>query len=407
MGNLWQDLNFERTVQNTVRDFEFTKRAYKDFYHVVNLDEFEDQDAQVIFQYLYKKMGMVSFGDYLKRYLYERSMLAQPFSLVPLEDYKNIIIQSFERTGTPKSMKPTSTKLRTLATNWLTQASVKRETIFLLGFGLDMEVSEVKEFLLKAQRERDFDFTDPCEVIYWYCYQNHHGYEVAQRMRQRYEELPVAGQKRDLKDCLDMLKSGQIRLNTHEGVWKYLSLLREGSLKSDQEAYRWFVRLMEHSRRIIARMYQKDVEEVRGSKRWKAQDISPGDVEKVIFNGVPVDNMGNLKKMSASILSKHFAQKRLSRQRINQILNRKQQVERFDLITLEFFIISQEMEDADAKERYRFFRREIQQILKECSMGELYIVNPYECFILMCLLTDCPLAVFSEIWEMSYEAEEL
>ena len=37
----------------------------------------------------------------------------------------------------------------------------------------------------------------------------------------------------------------------------------------------------------------------------------------------------------------------------------------------------------------------------------IYIVNPYECFILMCLLTDCPLAVFSEIWEMSYEAEEL
>ena len=282
MGNLWQDLNFERTVQNTVRDFEFTKRAYKDFYHVVNLDEFEDQDAQVIFQYLYKKMGMVSFGDYLKRYLYERSMLAQPFSLVPLEDYKNIIIQSFERTGTPKSMKPTSTKLRTLATNWLTQASVKRETIFLLGFGLDMEVSEVKEFLLKAQRERDFDFTDPCEVIYWYCYQNHHGYEVAQRMRQRYEELPVAGQKRDLKDCLDMLKSGQIRLNTHEGVWKYLSLLREGSLKSDQEAYRWFVRLMEHSRRIIARMYQKDVGGSQRQQKVKHRHI-PGGCGKSDF----------------------------------------------------------------------------------------------------------------------------
>ena len=152
MGSLWQDLDFERTVQNTVRDFEFTKRAYKDFYHVVNLDEFEDQDAQVIFQYLYKKMGMVSFGDYLRRYLYERSMIAKPFSLVPLEDYKNIIIQSFEQTGTPKSMRPTSTKLRTLAANWLTQASVKRETIFLLGFGLGMEVGEVKEFLLKAQR---------------------------------------------------------------------------------------------------------------------------------------------------------------------------------------------------------------------------------------------------------------
>ena len=73
MGSLWQDLDFERTVQNTVRDFEFTKRAYKDFYHVVNLDEFEDQDAQVIFQYLYKKMGMVSLRANWERWWRWRS----------------------------------------------------------------------------------------------------------------------------------------------------------------------------------------------------------------------------------------------------------------------------------------------------------------------------------------------
>ena len=116
--------------------------------------------------------------------------------------------------------------------------------------------------------------------------------------------------------------------------------------------------------------------------------------------------MGNLKKMSASILAKHFSQKRFSRQRINNILNHKFPVERFDLITLEFFVISQEMADDDPYTRYRHFLDEIQGILARCGMGEIYIVNPYECFILMCLLTDCPLAVFSEIWEMSYEEGE-
>ena len=136
---------------------------------------------------------------------------------------------------------------------------------------------------------------------------------------------------------------------------------------------------------------------------WKKEDISPGDVEKVVFNGIPVDQMGNLKKMSASILSRHFAQKRLSRQRIAQILKEKSPVERYDLITLEFFILSQQMEEAKPKERYEHFLQEIQQILAECSMGNIYLVNPYECFVLMWLLTDCPLAVFSEIWEMSYE----
>ena len=45
-------------------------------------------------------------------------------------------------------------------------------------------------------------------------------------------------------------------------------------------------------------------------------------------------------------------------------------------------------------------------ILKKCGMSEIYIVNPYECFLLMCLLTDCPLAVFADIWEMSYEEDK-
>ena len=49
---------------------------------------------------------------------------------------------------------------------------------------------------------------------------------------------------------------------------------------------------------------------------------------------------------------------------------------------------------------------EAQKTLKKCGMSEIYIVNPYECFLLMCLLTDCPLAVFSEIWEKSYEETE-
>ena len=131
---------------------------------------------------------------------------------------------------------------------------------------------------------------------------------------------------------------------------------------------------------------------------------SQGGVASVDYNDTFVfDASGNLKKMSASILAKHFSQKRFSRQRITNILNHKFPVERFDLITLQFFIVSQELDEEDPFNRYREFLDRIQGILKRCGMGEIYIVNPYECFILMCLLTDCPLAVFAEIWEMSYE----
>ena len=92
---------------------------------------------------------------------------------------------------------------------------------------------------------------------------------------------------------------------------------------------------------------------------WTAERITPSDVEKVICSGIPINKMGNLKKMSASILAKHFSQKRFSRQRITNILSHKLPVERFDLITLEFFIVSQEMEDDDPFNRYKHFLDEI------------------------------------------------
>ena len=72
--------------------------------------------------------------NYLKRYVYERAELEEPFfPQVPQEVYREIVVESFKETYTPKSMSPTSAKLSSLVNNWLTQASVKRETVFLLG----------------------------------------------------------------------------------------------------------------------------------------------------------------------------------------------------------------------------------------------------------------------------------
>ena len=37
-------------------------------------------------------------------------------------------------------------------------------------------------------------------------------------------------------------------------------------------------------------------------------------------------------------------------------------------------------------------------------MGPLYIANPYECFILMCLLSEDPLGTYSDVLEVSYRS---
>ena len=91
---------------------------------------------------------------------------------------------------------------------------------------------------------------------------------------------------------------------------------------------------------------------------------------------------------------------------MTDILNGESAVERFDLITLNFFLYSQKTEEYNnTKNLYSNFVDSTNSILGDCNMGELYVANPYECFILMCILSDDPLGTYADVWEMAYSQE--
>ena len=96
--------------ESTVRDFEFTRKAQNQILRVVESDDFADMDSEAIFRYLYKTMEIVSFKDYLKRYIYERAGLREPFRAVPDDVFGEIIAYSFEENAAPHSFEPSSTK---------------------------------------------------------------------------------------------------------------------------------------------------------------------------------------------------------------------------------------------------------------------------------------------------------
>lgn len=185
----WKDLISDASFQDVEDDLDYTRRSAHDFKNIIWEEAFEDNDSKVIFEYLYNQIRIVSFSDYLKRYVYEKAELDEPFKEVDDKTYKDIIIGSFKDTCTPKSFRQTTSKIPALVGNWLHQDSVSRETVFLLGFGLSMPVEDVSYFLTKAIREQDFNFNNPEEVVYWFCLKNHYGASKAILLLKDYERL--------------------------------------------------------------------------------------------------------------------------------------------------------------------------------------------------------------------------
>ena len=78
------------------------------------------------------------------------------------------------------------------------------------------------------------------------------------------------------------------------------------------------------------------------------------------------------------------------------------QPERYDLITLLFLVYAISVEPEWPTSRYMLYIDEINEVLKRCRMMGIYPVNPYESFVLMCLLTEEPLTIYNDVWELSY-----
>ena len=85
-----------------LRDYDFTEAAWESLYDVVDDSHFHDRDAQLIYTTLKYRMKLLSFGDYLKRYIYLKAELTEPFADIPLKEYQLIIRSAFSDNHTSR-----------------------------------------------------------------------------------------------------------------------------------------------------------------------------------------------------------------------------------------------------------------------------------------------------------------
>lgn len=422
-----------------IRDFDFTEAAWESLYDAVDDTVFFEQDAELIYNSLRQRLKFISFGDYLKRYIYIKAGLEEPFADVPLKDYQQIIKSAFSDNHTPSSFTPTTAKLSALSKNWLTQQTVKRNVVLLLGFGLKMSLEDVNLFLTKALREPELNPKNPFEVICWYCYKNRYNYLKFEKLLDLYNNTAA--------NTLDMgliyseytirVRNSMFSVHDDATLIAHLSKLKTSTNVSriSITAKECFDSLYNEARDLVAALYNltedeqhadalfeykeklsrserlfdcEKIERIENFRKEKTfltrEDITESDIEHIICASIPTDRHGNLTPSKASKLNEQFAGKRFSRQRIREIISGNTEINRFDLITLNFFIFSQKLDIyPKARQRYTQFLESTNQILEKSFMGNLYIQNPYECFVLMCILSLDPLGTYADVWELSYE----
>ena len=398
---------------------DFTGNAWEILFQTVDNARFESDDSELIFEAVEKSIHFIPFGEYLKRYIYEKTEMQEDFDTVPLEEYQRTIIDSFRETHTPASFEPKSTRLSALAKNWLTQINVSRKTVFLLGFGLAMSAEDVNDFLRKGIREQGFNAKDPFEVICWYCYKNGYTYLKYESLMRAFSETePGSSSLNSLYDEYTVSLHHAVRnLNSDAALMNYILKLRTPDNRTiiSKSVFDSFTSLYRETREAVADFFNaiEDEETIiyyglrksgREQKVYTADDISAYDVEKVLYSAIPRDNHDNMIPSRRSKLHEQFNGYRINRQRISDILDGKTEANRYDLITLHFFIFSQQEMNQYRNRRKRFdvFIESMNQKLEKCYLSQLYVTNPYECFILMCILSDDPLVTFSDVYEMAY-----
>lgn len=367
---------------SSISAYEFTLRAKRRLeYELDHLDPV-DFDSEHVYHYLCS-IRPVPFHLYLKRFLYREAGLSGEFHAIPNEVYVDIIKRSFYEQGVPFSHEETVKKPSAIIKGWLSRDTVKRKTLFLLGFGLRMSDAEVSDFLAKAMGEVDFDFSDPEETLYWHCFHTGKGYRKMLELHEKAEEYKGPFRRDGFYETVFLAPAQYLadeEVMTENIVW-----LKENRERFEKASYEVWIDLY---RKLGERFSMSDEKKIAS------------EIENRFCSATPRTASDNQSRFSQSDLAEHFGGYRITRQRLEHIRKKQTNVSRFDLITLYFYLYGNLVQDEGTIPEP--FVGACNRILESCRMRPLYEVNPYEAFLILASKTDFPLDLYSEVIELSY-----
>ncbi|MCR4883599.1 MAG: hypothetical protein K6A68_08515 [Clostridiales bacterium] len=376
------------------RSFSFTVRRTRKRKELEKELQNSEASVPLFYNEMRTEIRAIPFGDYLKRYIYVNSSMNGHFSEIPVKEYMRTIMDAFRENGVPASMENPDIRLATVTRRWLEQYSVGRETVLLLGFGLGMMPEEVDLFLMEALHDHRMHPDDPLEGICQYCFEHRYGWEKMQQLRDQLEK----GQE-GLEERL-MRTQPADRLQSRRTIREDLELLT-GLFRAEQEpaalrkTREWFGKL-------YASAGKKIVLESSGAIQ---REVTQADVERVFCPPVQKDRYGNLRISLQPGVKRELGDKRFTRLHQHLLLSGKKEPERYDLLTLGFYLQTGAEMCPDPAKRSEQFRHFMNPILEECGYGPVYEADPYECYLLIALASADPMETYNNVMEMALDRQ--
>lgn len=399
---------------------------------------------------LEKSYAKYLFGDYLKRMVYELYIFPEDdgrkITEIPEDEYIKDIQQIFKENG----MKGVGT-LQFGGSTRLTPSNLKRwmgmpcyqvsrELVFLFGFGFNMFAEQVEELLTKVIGQAGFDFRSAQETIYYWCLKQNRGYSGLREWQEKYmeiqeeaEEQKESGIYEEKEECAGgartrYYKEKVVRITDEDGFKEYLrelerirrdtrnritaretlnvvvNILWYELSKERRGETKWLELLVEQKEaegdaQNRTKRTQRDIRTMQ--KYWREVSLEPL-IQSIWQEEDPVAISEKSRKL-APLLPDMWKKRSLQDK-----LNGESRVRKEDILTGVFLTYAHQLEkqmpymsgeEKDYMVRVETYVEDVNTYLEQCGMGEFYIVQPYEIFLVLCLLYDKPYSFFLSVWK--------
>lgn len=399
---------------------------------------------------LEKSYAKYLFGDYLKRMVYELYIFPEDdgrkITEIPEDEYIKDIQQIFKENG----MKGVGT-LQFGGSTRLTPSNLKRwmgmpcyqvsrELVFLFGFGFNMFAEQVEELLTKVIGQAGFDFRSAQETIYYWCLKQNRGYSGLREWQEKYMEIQEEAEEQkergiyeEKEECAGgartrYYKEKAVRITDEDGFKEYLrelerirrdtrnritaretlnivvNILWYELSKERRGETKWLELLIEQKEaegdaQNRTKRTQREIKTMQ--KYWREVSLEPL-IQSIWQEEDPVAISEKSRKL-ASLLPDMWKKRSLQDK-----LNGESRVRKEDILTGVFLTYAHQLEkqmpymsgeEKDYMVRVETYVEDVNTYLEQCGMGEFYIVQPYEIFLVLCLLYDKPYSFFLSVWK--------